>query len=277
MYKIPASDSFFYSIDDMPDKAGKRCRKYIAAVNIFFGLLLILMMEGGPLWASQAAETLSGDLVVNIASSDSDASDSEAGAVADNFSMPEVFEISLSMIYPDENAKRDQLRNLLRELLAAGREKEAAIKIGGIMGAERKKSMAYLGFYCRKALPHVDGGMDERARFLSWFLRGYGKSGVVILSEEGIEMIRATGRKRGEFWRFVEEGNVPSDKLDRIYGSSDAIYIPFADREIFILDIIGSDKGEAALWKVFPGGVNKKTWSSGTWEREVTVRGDRLN
>ena len=275
MSKMPSRHNCFYATEDMPDRAVKRCLIYKIASAAFFTLLLFLSWREA-LWASQAEQTLSADLVAGIASADSEASQSRGQTNIDNFSLPQIFEVSLNMIYPEGSSKIDQLRNSLKELLITGREKEAAIKIGGIMGSERKKSMAYLGYYCRKALPYIEGGLDERARFLSWFLNGYGKSGVVILSEQGIEKIRATGRKRGEFWRFVEDGKVPADKLDRIYGSLDAVYIPFAAGEVFILDIIGSDRGEAALWKVLPGGINKKTWGAGTWEREVTVRGDRL-
>ncbi len=66
----------------------------------------------------------------------------------------------------------------------------------------------------------------------------------------------------------LKRENVPSDKLDRIHGPSDAFYIPFTAGEVFILDIIGSDNGKAALWKKASGGINKKTWSAGTWERD---------
>ena len=276
MSKIHAEHPYILATEDTHKKAGKRCLKHKIAWDIFFALLLLLLTGREALWASAAEETISEDIVANIASADAETSQPQSEEYSANSLMPEIFEVSLNMIYPHEGVKKDQLRNSLKELLAAGSEKEAAIKIGAVMGSERKKSTAYLGFYCRVALPYVNGGLDERARFLSWFLNGYGGSGVVILSEEGIEKIMATGRKRGEFWRFVEEGNVPSDKLDRIYGSSDAFYIPFTAGEVFILDIIGSDNGKAALWKVLPGGINKKTWSAGTWEREITVRGDKL-
>ena len=157
------------------------------------------------------------------------------------------------------------------------REKDAAKKLGEIIGRERKNSKAYLGFYCRKALPSVAGDLNERAQFLSWFLSGYGKSGVVMVSREGIEKLSASGKRRGELWKFVEEVKVQSEKLERIYQADDAVYIPFSSGEIFILDIVGSDQGEAAVWKILPGGINRKAWAAGHWEREITIRGDRVN
>ncbi len=191
-------------------------------------------------------------------------------------SMAEIFEVSLNMIYPAESSAKDALRSSLNSLLKEGKEAEAATMIGEEMGSMRTRSMAYIGFYCRRALPYACGDLDERARFLKSFLKGYGKYGVLIISDDSIEEIRATGRKRGKFWETVEDGNVPSNKFERIYPASDAVYIPFSAGEVFIVDIVGSENGEAVFWKVLPDGINKKVWGPGKWEREVTVRGDKL-
>ena len=258
------------------EKSGKRCLVHKIAIGVFFVLTVTLAAGTVAYRAAAAEEITSGDITAGAASADTETPQTESEDISADVLLPEIFEVSLNMIYPNESPKKVQLKNSLRDLLAVGSEKEAAKMIGAAMAGERKKSMAYIGYYCRRALPYVNGGLGERAGFLSWFLSGYGKFGVVILSKEGIDKVMATGRRRGEFWRFVEDGKVPSNKLDRIYPSSDAFYIPFAAGEVFILDIIGSDSGEASLWKVLPGGINKKTWSAGTWEREITVRGDKL-
>ena len=180
------------------------------------------------------------------------------------------------MLNSSDTKKKEELLASIKTLLIGEREKEAAVKLGEFFGRERKNSQEYLGLYCRNALPLLEGSLNDRALFLSWFLIGYGKNGVVMISQEGIEKISASGKRRGEFWKNVEEGKVPSNKLDRIYKTSDATYIPFSSGEIFILDIVGSNQGEASMWKILPGGINKKTWLSGEWEREITVRGDKL-
>ena len=98
-----------------------------------------------------------------------------------------------------------------------------------------------------------------------------------MVSEEGIKKLRASGRRRGEFWKFVEDGKVPSEKLERIYKADDVVYIPFSYGEIFLLDLVGSEQGEAVVWKILPGGVNRKAWPAGPWEREITIRGDKVS
>ena len=52
---------------------------------------------------------------------------------------------------------------------------------------------------------------------------------------------------------------------------------PMSIEAVEILDIVGSDQGEAAVWKILPGGINRKAWAAGHWEREITIRGDRVN
>ena len=240
-------------------------------------ILFFLLIGSDRLLAAENENAASGDAVPSFETSVTAVSSDMEEETDMDFMLPEIYEVSISLIYPGEGDKKDQLTASIKNLLIESREKDAAKKLGEIVGRERKNSKAYLGFYCRKALPSVAGDLNERAQFLSWFLSGYGKSGVVMVSREGIEKLSASGKRRGELWKFVEEVKVQSEKLERIYQADDAVYIPFSSGEIFILDIVGSDQGEAAVWKILPGGINRKAWAAGHWEREITIRGDRVN
>lgn len=241
-------------------------------------LMLFLLLNGRAwLWAAENQIVFSNDTVPTHEASQIVVSSDLQEDSSETFVLPDIYEISINMIYPGEGDKKTELTTSIKKLLIEGRGKDAAQKIGEVLGRQRKNSKAYLGFYCKKALPSIMGGLNERAQFLSWFLIGYGKSGLVMVSKEGIEKLSASGRRRGEFWKLVEDGRVPSEKLERIYETDDAVYIPFSSGEVFILDIVGSDQGEAAVWKILPEGINRKTWSAGPWEREITIRGDRVN
>jgi len=240
-------------------------------------LLFSLYITSDRLFAADNEDVLSADYAQSFEASITPASLDMEEEAEDAFMFPEIYEVSINLIYPGEGDKKDQLTASIKNLLIESREKDAAQKLGEILGLQRKNSKAYLGFYCRKALSSVEGDLNERAQFLSRFLAGYGKSGVVMISREGIEKLSASGKRRGELWKFVEDGKVPSKKLERIYETDDAVYIPFTSGEIFILDIVGSDQGEATVWKILPGGINRKAWAASYWEREITIRGDRVN
>lgn len=240
-------------------------------------ILFFLLIGSDRLLAAENENAASGDAVPSFETSvTAVSSDMEKETDADVM-LPEIYEVSISLIYPGEGDKKDQLTASIKNLLIQNGEKEAARTLGEILGLQRKNSKAYLGFYCRKALPTLSGDLNDRAEFLRWFLTGYGKSGVVMVSEEGIKKLRASGRRRGEFWKFVEDGKVPSEKLERIYKADDVVYIPFSYGEIFLLDLVGSEQGEAVVWKILPAGVNRKAWPAGPWEREITIRGDRIS
>ena len=234
------------------------------------------MIGSDRLLAAENENAASGDAAPSFQTSVTAVSSDMEEADAD-FVLPKIYEVSISLIYPGEGDKKDQLTASIKNLLIQNGEKEAARTLGEMLGLQRKNSKAYLGFYCRKALPTLSGDLNDRAEFLRWFLTGYGKSGVVMVSEEGIKKLSASGRRRGEFWKFVEDGKVPSEKLERIYKADGVVYIPFSPGEIFLLDIVGSEQGEAVVWKILPGGVNRKAWPAGPWEREITIRGDKVS
>ena len=239
-------------------------------------ILFFLLIGSDRLLAAENENAASGDAAPSFQTSVTAVSSDMEEADAD-FVLPKIYEVSISLIYPGEGDKKDQLTASIKNLLIQNGEKEAARTLGEMLGLQRKNSKAYLGFYCRKALPSLSGDLNDRAEFLRWFLTGYGKSGVVMVSEEGIKKLSASGRRRGEFWKFVEDGKVPSEKLERIYKADDVVYIPFSYGEIFLLDLVGSEQGEAVVWKILPGGVNRKAWPAGPWEREITIRGDKVS
>ena len=236
-------------------------------------ILFFLLIGSDRLLAAEDENAVSGDAVPSFQTSVTAVSSDMEEETDMDFMLPEIYEVSISLIYPGEGDKKDQLTASIKNLLVENGEKEAARTLGEMLGLQRKNSKAYLGFYCRKALPSLSGDLNDRAEFLRWFLTGYGKSGVVMVSEEGIKKLSASGRRRGEFWKFVEDGKVPSEKLERIYKADDVVYIPFSYGEIFLLDLVGSEQGEAVVWKILPGGVNRKAWPAGPWEREITIRG----
>lgn len=253
-------------------------KKHVKTFFAYAALILFFSLYGGSgrLFAKDNEDVLSGDIVASSEASIADASSDMDEKNDAHITFPEIYEVSISLIYPGEGDKKDRLTASIKNLLIENREKDAARKLGEVLGLQRKNSKAYLGFYCRKVLPLLSGDLNERAEFLRWFLTGYGKSGVVMVSVEGVKKLSASGRRRGEFWKFVEDGKVPSEKLERIYKADDVVYIPFSSGEIFLVDIVGSDRGEAAVWKILPGGVNRKAWPAGPWEREITIRGDRV-
>ena len=240
-------------------------------------ILFFLLIGSDRLLAAEDENAVSGDAGPSFQTSVTAVSSDMEEETDMDFMLPEIYEVSISLIYPGEGDKKDQLTASIKNLLIQNGEKEAARTLGEMLGLQRKNSKAYLGFYCRKALPSLSGDLNDRAEFLRWFLTGYGKSGVVMVSEEGIKKLRASGRRRGEFWKFVEDGKVPSEKLERIYKADDVVYIPFSYGEIFLLYLVGSEQGEAVVWKILPGGVNRKAWPAGPWEREITIRGDKVS
>ena len=243
-------------------------RRFIKAILICLAVSFFFLISIGnsSLWAADSENALSDDIVLS--------SDIEEVS-GDLFVIPKIYDVSINMLNISDSKKKEELLASIKTLLIGGREKEGAVKLGEFFGLERKNSKEYLGLYCRNALPSVEGDLNDRARFLSWFLVGYRKNGVLMVSHEGIEKINASGKRRGEFWKNVEDVKISPNKLDRIYKASDATYIPFSEGEIFILDIVGSNQGKVTVWKILPGDMNKKTWLSGEWEREITVRGDK--
>ena len=139
--------------------------------------------------AAAAEEITSGDITAGAASADTETPQTESEDISADVLLPEIFEVSLNMIYPNESPKKVQLKNSLRDLLAVGSEKEAAKMIGAAMAGERKKSMAYIGY--------SEGPCPTSAE--DWAKGGFaGLTGKLSVPSKRYDK-SATGKK-GEFW-----------------------------------------------------------------------------
>ena len=185
--------------------------------------------------------------------------------------LPEMYSRAIELA-----SDKEALAARVSALFAEGRKRDAARMIGAELGRERSGSLAFLGSYCAAVLPKT-GTIDEQAEFLAQLLYGYGKAGVLLVTLDGISRARVYDRKTGEQWKKVPAGGVPTDeKTERVFGARGYIAVPFTVGEIFKVDLTGKDGGFTKVCKVMPGGVNAKGWQGGKWDRELTIRGDKL-
>ncbi|MFA7366020.1 MAG: hypothetical protein WCY94_02735, partial [Synergistaceae bacterium] len=107
-------------------------------------ILFFLLIGSDRLLAAENEKAASGDAapssqtsVVNTVSSDMEEADAD-------FMLPKIYEVSISLIYPGEGDKKDQLTASIKNLLVENGEKEAARTLGEMLGLQRKNSKAYL-------------------------------------------------------------------------------------------------------------------------------------
>jgi hypothetical protein len=200
----------------------------------------------------------------------------DSGKTSSVTPLPDIYRVSVMMLNQGKKDVIKELETMISTLLSEGKEYEAASVLGTYFGKAHKNSVQYLGSYCREALPLIKGGLQKEVSFLTGFVNGYGKSGVLVISNDGVEKLRVFGRRLGSQWKTVPDGEFPKNKLERIYNGRKAVFIPFSIGEIFKVDISGASKGVVRIWKILPDGSNIKSWQGGPWEREITVRGDRL-
>ena len=187
--------------------------------------------------------------------------------------LPEIYAESLRYVKNDPAKLKKELETLLSE----GKEKEAARKLGSVFGREHNGEVSYLGFYSIKFLPLVDKSLDAQAKFMAQFLRGYGDAGVLLFSTGGLSGLNVYGKDGSGPWESASlEAAVSGRKTGRVFKKNGIVAIPFSSGEIFRLDLLGREGGETKMCKILPGGANVKSWAGGKWEREVTVRGDKL-
>ena len=109
-------------------------------------ILFFLLIGSDRLLAAENENAASGDAVPSFETSvTAVSSDMEEETDADVM-LPEIYEVSISLIYPGEGDKKDQLTASIKNLLIQNGEKEAARTLGEILGLQRKNSKAYLGF-----------------------------------------------------------------------------------------------------------------------------------
>ena len=185
--------------------------------------------------------------------------------------LPEMYSRAIDLA-----SDKEALTARVSALFAEGKKRDAARMIGAELGRERSGSLAFLGSYCAAVLPKT-GTIDEQAEFLAQLLYGYGKAGVLLVTLDGISGARVYDRKTGDQWKKVPAGGVPTDeKTERVFGARGYIAVPFTVGEIFKVDLTGKEGGFTKVCKVMHGGVNSKGWQGGKWDRELTIRGDKL-
>ena len=189
------------------------------------------------------------------------------------FEMPEVYREALSFV----KQNRAELQGELEKLLSEGKGKEAARKLGAAFSREHGGSAAYLAFFSLKFLPRVDKSLDEQAKFMAQFLRGYGDSGVLLFSTGALSGFNVYSKDGSGPWENGStEAAMSGQKTGRVFKKNGIVVIPFAKGEIFRVNLVGRESGEMKMCKIMPGGANIKSWTGGKWEREVSVSGDKV-
>ena len=249
---------------------------------------MIMALAAAPVWAAEEVASADSQSAPNEAAADIAAhevkpvqpaapsvqsKDQSAQPQQRVFELPEVYKEALSFV---KNG-REELKTELEQLLAEGKEKEAARKLGASFGREHGGEASYLGFFCLKFLPRVDKSLDAQAKFMAQFLRGYGEAGVLLFSTGALSGFNVYDKDGSGPWENGQaEAVLNRQKTGRVFKKNGIVVIPFAKGEIFRVNMLGREGGETKMCKILPGGVNVKSWNGGKWEREISVRGDKV-
>ena len=248
--------------------AKKDISKLFAA--LVFSLLLTL--PAVPLYAEDASRD------VAEMSQDSEIKSPDAPLSPDiTVSLPKIFVLTIDHIFKDNYQRAEELKAASGKLIEEGQTERAIVQMGAAAGAAAGNTPSgWLGNYCRTVLQSA-GNLDSQVKFLGSFVKGYAKVAVTVISRGAVEKFTAYGSlRRGHPLRVVPEEKAPAGKLERLYISANAIFIPIAKTDILKIDLYGKEGGNAKIWKILPAGTNSKSWPGAKWEREVTVSGDRL-
>ena len=219
-----------------------------------------------------SAEAASTDAI----STDAASADAVPVESADITALPRIYQTTIGKLNLGDSGKVDEITLKISNLLAEGKDKEAAVALGAAVSAGARNPKHQLGLFCASDLQEVGDSVDDQIKFMLGFIKGYRSSSVLVFTKEGAAKYKAYGNKRGAQWQKVTLNSVPNEKTDRIYESDKLVFIPFKSGDVFKIDLYGKAEGAARMWKIMPGGVNTKSWPGGVWEREVTVRGDKL-
>ena len=192
--------------------------------------------------------------------------------------IPLLGEIYKSSVLELEGTKEEQnsAAKKIYLLLKEGKDKEAAKTIGTLLGVKKKNSLLYMGRYCQNFLPLAGDSTDLQIKYLEGFVAGYAKTGVVVLSKEGVASFSVYGKKRGTKWKEADSKTSQDNSGGVFYTAKNSVFIPFRAGHVLKIDIISAKSGTVNMWKILNDGINSKAWECGQWEREVTVRGDKL-
>ena len=154
---------------------------------------------------------------------------------------------------------------------------DAAIRLLGSRMQElfKNSSLHTLGHYAQ-SLTASETDVREIIRFLQVFMQGYTGHGLIITTPSGIASLNVTDLSKSAFTDAPNGLRGAGNPRERIFRGKKLTIIPFTQGETLILQIKGSGKTNAPLWKVLPDGINAKNYPAGQWEKEITVYGDRL-
>ena len=190
--------------------------------------------------------------------------------------LPQIYQVTIASLRYTDKSKRYDLEKTIGEYLKAGKISAANATLGAAVGAENKSSLAYLGQFCVSVLPLAGSELEPQLKFISGFVSGYGKGGLLIMAKDGVSKFRVYGKRRGIPYTSVAADKTPTDSLARIYSGGRMVFVPLENGEVLKVDLYGSGTAKVRMWKMLQGGMNSKVWEAGIWEREVTVRGDKL-
>lgn len=217
---------------------------------------------------------------ISVPAEDTQLSDiSEAPQSADAAEPNPIYDVKLPKVFYDALAliKSDTLRNDVQyesmRWYFEGRRDKAASVIGHAIATENDFSLFRLGRFCLDTLPAA-GPVDAQAEFLTGFMRGYSRSGILMFTTYGLKGYKAYPMSRGTPWLKVPSGATSAATDERVYVGKGVAFIPFAYGAKFKLDVTANGGHSLTLWKILPEGANVKSWPAGVWEKEITVRGD---
>lgn len=169
---------------------------------------------------------------------------------------------------------------LAQDVLSAlkeGREDRAALQLGTAVRKIDISSPAHiLGRYVEALLESQPEDAERFSSYIQNFLKGFGGHGVLIVSRGGVASLSAVLPDKTALSSAPKKlaANVPP--AARLHLGDRYVVIPFQTGKNFTVNLIGSNKGAASLWKIIPEGVNRKSYPRGDWEKEITVYGGQL-
>lgn len=197
-------------------------------------------------------------------------SDEKKIATEPPVTLPLVYGLSLALV---PESARAAVTAEAEGYVAAGRPDKAASVIGRALGTANSFSTFYLGNFCLTALPKA-GDPAAQADFMTGFMRGYNKCGLLMVTTEAVKTFSAYAADRGDPWSFVPAQAASAAPGERLFRGKRVVFIPFAFGAKFKIDIVSHNGGAVTVWKILPTGVNSKSWQGGNWEKEISVRGD---
>ena len=191
---------------------------------------------------------------------------------------PPLFSGPLEVLASLQHAELGALTNNVEQALAEKNDEKAASLLGKALREHFSSAPRHALGRFSDALISTASDKKGAIRFLQAFASGYGTEGLLVFNHEGLSTQKAgTQPNQLNFTSAPKELRVPSDpKTARVFKGTHFSIIPFSEGERFYLRIKSNTKAPVSLWKIMPQGINSKEYPAKTWEKEITVHGDRL-